>query len=181
MRRHTHWLVDQIFSCISRHFSRLDLLTLDMLKAELLKAYTMRNGTPPEVFDLTETADVKGWLEAHAEHVSQFKDLHYFEFDLKVVDGERLCILSAKPYCASSDDNRHVVGRVLKQLPLAPPLSAACRPLFFSPLALTGERSATRSTNAVLRLLATPPWPKQTRGGAGERLGFVLFPSLQGG
>lgn len=129
--RHTHGAVDQAFSCHSRHLARTDVMTFPKLKAELEKSYTY-NGKAPTVVDLEETADVKGWLEPHTKRVSEFKDYHWFEFNLDMVDGERHCIMSVKPFAASSDDNMVLVGRVLERVPPGQPLTAASRPLLYS-------------------------------------------------
>ena len=126
--RHTHFSVDQIFSCHSRHFRSIDLPTPAKLKEELGNSYTMKDGSRPLVRDLSETADVKGWLEPFANHVQNFKDIGWFEFNLKVVGGERHCYTSVKRFAS---DDVYEIGRVLKELPSSQPLSAAGRPLFY--------------------------------------------------
>lgn len=98
-RRHTHFSVDQIFSCHSRHFRRIDLPTPPKLKEELGKSYTMKDGSRPHVLDLSETADVKNWLEPVANHVQNFKDVGWFEFNLKTEGGERRCCTSVVRAC----------------------------------------------------------------------------------
>lgn len=111
--RHTHCSCDQCFSCHSRFLRKNDAKTVPQLMEQLRRSYTLY-GKPPEVYELKESADIKGWLGLCVESCSNVTSAHQYVIEPKAVDGSINAMIRVKQFARSSDDTWKNAGVILK-------------------------------------------------------------------
>ena len=125
--RHTHDLVDQVFSRISARLSKVNCCTVETFAAVVAEAYS----PTPSVEQLNGTIDFQAWLGPHFfQHVDGITEPHQFHIT-RTTDLENFptgtCI-RAQLY---SDTPPNKPWSILKSMPEGIPYVKAGRPLFY--------------------------------------------------
>lgn len=114
--RHTHFGPDQVFSRHSIYLKSHDAKTVPQLTDALEKSWQSSQGMGRvKVIELSEAADVTGWLSDHVDHrLHHHTTAHQYVFERKVFNGEQRAVLTAKCFSVSDEADWRLVGPVLR-------------------------------------------------------------------